>query len=378
MAASSVVPLSRPLRQAETPAPDAAAAVPGLRPRRLIGIIVVLGVMLLQFAADVVAGRETARILARMAFMSCELPLLMVALSTAFGWSLRRRMTAGKGILAGVGIATAFGCAFGLTYGLVAVRVPELRLHMPPSTDALIVTRFALFGVLNAQMYFGLWAIAVVYPFAVEGARIRDLEAQKLQSEAELTRLRSHLEPHFLLNTLNAIAGLVTEEPREARRILVSLGELLRDAVAEQSDILPLEEQIAWLRRYAQILEARHHGVLTFEWEIARECGRALMPRLLLQPLVENAVQHGALRREDGGGVVAIRAFYDEGGTLVCVVEDNGPGMGDADVRAGAFGLQAVRRRLALETPGATLRLDSSSQGTRATVKMPRDAGAQT
>ncbi|HEY1692731.1 MAG TPA: histidine kinase [Polyangiaceae bacterium] len=373
MAASSVASLSRPSERADAPAsgaPEKAASVPGLRPRRLLGVVVVLGVMLLQFAADVVAGRETARILARMVFMSCELPLLMVALSTAFEWSLRRRMTAGTGILAGVGIATAFGCIFGLAYGVFALRIPELRLHMPPSGDALIVTRFALFGVLNAQMYFGLWAIAVVYPFAVEGARIRDLEAQKLQSEAELTRLRSHLEPHFLLNTLNAIAGLVTEEPREARRLLVSLGELLRDAVAEQSDIQTLEDQVAWLRRYAQILEARHHGVLRFEWEIAREAAQAMLPRLLIQPLVENAVQHGALRRDDGAGVVAIRASFDAAGSLVCVVEDNGPGMGDADVRAGAFGLQAVRRRLALETPGSTLRLDSTAEGTRATVEL--------
>lgn len=331
--------------------------------------------MLLQFATEMVAGRETARIVAKMIFMSCELPLLMVALSAVFGISLRRRMTATQGILAGVGIATGFGCVFGLAYGLMALRVPDLRLHMPASGDALVVTRFALFGVLNAQMYFGLWAIAVVYPFAIEGARVRNLEAQKLRSEAELTRLRAHLEPHFLLNTLNAIAGLVTEEPREARRLLVSLGELLRDAVEEQSEMQPLEEQIAWLRRYAQILETRHRGMLRFEWDIAKGCEQSLLPRLLLQPLVENAVQHGALRRDDGAGVVAVRVTRDAGRTLACTIEDNGPGMGDADVRAGAFGLQAVRRRLALESPDASLRLESSPQGTRATVVLPDSHG---
>jgi signal transduction histidine kinase len=372
MAASSVASLPRTVPGAGTAPSPNVSTVPGLRPRRAIGVVVVLGVMILQFAADVAAGRETARILARMVFMSCELPLLMVALSTAFGWSLRRRMTAGMGILSGVSIATGFGCVFGLIYGLFALRVPELRLHMPASNDALIVTRFALFGVLNAQMYFGLWAIAVVYPFAIEGARVRDLESQKLRSEAELTRLRSHLEPHFLLNTLNAIAGLVTEEPREARRLLVSLGELLRDAVEQQSDMQPLDEQIAWLRRYAQILEARHRGALRFEWDVAKDCEQVMMPRLLLQPLVENAVQHGALQRDDGGGVVVVRVSCSEDETLVCVVDDNGPGMADTDVRAGAFGLQAVRRRIALEAPDASLRLESSPEGTRATVEIPR------
>ena len=356
-----------------TPGATVAVPVPGLRPRRALGVAVVVGVMLLQFAADVVAARETARILARMAFMSFELPLLMVTLSAVFGWSLRRRMTAGKGLLAGVGIATAFGSVFGLAYGFVALKVPELRLHMSPTgSDALVVVRSSLFGVLNAQMYYGLWAIAVVYPFAVEGARIRDLEAQQLRSEAEVARLRAHLEPHFLLNTLNAIAGLVTEEPREARRLIVCLGDLLRDAVQDPSDSQPLDRQMAWLRRYAQILEARHRGALSFEWDVARDCEAELMPRLLLQPLVENAVQHGALQRVEGGGKVTVRVSRKDDGTLVCVVEDNGPGIPDSDVRAGAFGLLAVRRRIELEAPDASLRLESSPQGTRSIVELPR------
>jgi signal transduction histidine kinase len=328
--------------------------------------------MVLQFAVDVVGGRETARILARLLFMSFELPLLMLALSTAFGWSLRRRMGAGKGMLAGVGIATAFGCVFGLLYGVVALRLPDLRLHMPPTnSDALVVARSSLFGILNAQMYFGLWALAVVYPFAVEGARVRDLEALELRSRAELARLRAHLEPHFILNTLNAIAGLVTEEPREARRLLVCLGDLLRDAVQATGEHEPLEKQMAWLRRYADILEARHRGSLRFVWEMSAECRTLTVPRLLLQPLVENAVKHGALNRADGAGQVTVRASRSLEGSLLCTVEDNGPGMPDADVRAGAFGLQAVRRRLELEVPGGSLRLESTSDGTRSVVEIP-------
>jgi LytS/YehU family sensor histidine kinase len=355
---------------------QAASSVEGQRSRRTIGVAVVAGIMLLQVAADVVAARETARVLAHVAFMACELPLLMLALSAAFGWSLRRRMSAGKGLLAGVGIATAFGCVFGLLYGVAALHVPELRLHMSPTgSNAVIVLRSSLFGVLNAQMYFGLWAVAVVYPFAVEGARVRDLEAQQLRSEAEVARLRAHLEPHFLLNTLNAIAGLVTDEPREARRLLVCLGDLLRDAVQDQDDLQPLHKQVAWLRRYAQILETRHRGALSFEWDVAKDCEAELLPRLLLQPLVENAVQHGALQRGDGAGQVLVRVSRNPEGTMVCLVEDNGPGMRDADVRAGAFGLQAVRRRLALEAPDASLRLESSAQGTRSIVEIARPAG---
>jgi LytS/YehU family sensor histidine kinase len=150
----------------------------------------------------------------------------------------------------------------------------------------------------------------------------------------------------------------------------VCLGDLLRDAVQETSELQRLDKQIAWLRRYAQILEARHHGVLCFRWDVAPEVQQAMLPRLLLQPLVENAVKHGALRRGDGAGEVVVSASLRDDGALVCVVEDNGPGMQDADVRAGAFGLQAVRRRLALESSRASLRFESSSQGTRSIVEI--------
>jgi signal transduction histidine kinase len=342
-----------------------APVLPGFGTRRTLGIIVVVGVMVLQLATDFVAGRESARLLARGAFLSLELPLLMIAFSWTFRWSVARRMSAARALLTGVGIATLFGCVFGLAYGAVATRVPQMRLHMP---NGVSFPRSALFGIMFAQLYYGIWALAFVYPSVVESARIRLLEAQQVRSDAELDRLRAHLEPHFLLNTLNAIAGLVTEDPREARRLLACLGDLLREAVQETSELQPLGKQIAWLRRYAEILEARYRGSLSFRWEVATDCESALLPRLLLQPLVENAVKHGALHRGDGAGEVIIRADTKADGTLVCVVEDNGPGMPDANVRKGAFGLQSVRRRLELEAPDASLRHESSPEGTRSIV----------
>jgi signal transduction histidine kinase len=378
MAASSAAHLARNLGNSHeagaTTASLTAVVAPAaaLRPRMAIGVVVVLGVMALQLASDAVSGKESARLVARLVYMACELPLLMAALSMAFGRSLQGRLSAVQGLGLGVAISTAFGCVFGLIYGEVALRVPELRLHYP---NGVSLVRTTLFGVLNAQMYFGLWSLAFAYPFAVDSARVRALEAARLRSEAELTRLRGHLEPHFLLNTLNAIAGLVTEEPREARRLLSCLGDLLREAVQETSALQPLHKQFAWLRRYGEILEARHRGALRMTWEISPECDAVLMPRLLLQPLVENAVKHGALRRGDREGRVAVRARAVEGGHLVCEVEDNGPGMPDADVRDGAFGLQSVRRRLALEAPGASLRLESSSQGTRWIVDIAQAPG---
>jgi signal transduction histidine kinase len=347
--------------------PTRSSGLPRVRGRRTIGLVVVVGVVVLQLATEIVAGRESARVVARLAFIALELPLLMPALSWAFDRSVERRMTAPQSLAAGAAIATGIGAVFGLLYGIVAMHVPALRLHFP---NGVSFARTGLFGVLNAQLYFGLWALAFVYPAAVEGARIRALEAQQMRSETELARLRAHLEPHFLLNTLNAIAGLVTEEPKEARRLLACLGDLLREAVQETSDLQRLDKQVGWLKRYAQILEARHRGALRFRWEIAPDCEGDLLPRLLLQPLVENAVKHGALRRGDRAGEVVVSAARRSDGALVCVVQDNGPGMADAQIRDGAFGLVAVRRRLELEAPRASLRLESSSEGLRSIVEL--------
>jgi LytS/YehU family sensor histidine kinase len=134
-----------------------------------------------------------------------------------------------------------------------------------------------------------------------------------------------------------------------------------------------LGDEVAWLRRYAEILESRHAGALSFRWEIEGGASQVLLPRLLLQPLVENAVKHGALRR-DGGGEVLIRAAVvgcGEGARLLCSVEDNGPGLCAQPSRTGAFGLRAVQRRIELRYPDAQLRLDSSPAGTRAVVDLP-------
>ena len=103
---------------------------------------------------------------------------------------------------------------------------------------------------------------------------------------------------------------------------------------------------------------------------------RALLPRLLLQPLVENAVKHGALMRA-GGGEITVRTELADGPKLICIVEDNGPGVPQRETRPGAFGLLSVRRRLALRySDTATLRLESSPAGTRSVVELPLEQGS--
>lgn len=319
------------------------------------------------------------RILLQLALWLLETPVQWAILSVAFDRATRRGVGSTRMILEGLLISAVVGACF--VVALVFAADSWLGVDTgsgPPVTVPVLVGVGVMVGLFNC----GIWAMAFVIPFTSEQSRLRALEADRLALEArqlrtaaEMASLRSRLEPHFLLNTLNTVAGLVTQEPREARRLLGCLGDLLRDSTREQDEMQPLTSEITWLRRYAEILTSRHGDVLLFEWEIEEATDALLVPRLLLQPLVENAVKHGALRR-NGGGRVTVKAFLKEDPKgseqkLVCVVTDNGPGMTDAEPRAGAFGLESVRQRLRLRAAGSRLELKSSDEGTQAIVELP-------
>jgi hypothetical protein len=341
------------------------------RNRRLIGVAVVLFVVLLQAATQYTSGHEGARIRGHLCFLALELPTIMIVLSFTYASLKRHQVSAGNSVWITLLVAGALGAGFGVLLYAVSQRFPSVMIR-PVSNFTL--ARGALYGFSFGQFHMGLWALAFAYPFAIDEAKVKDLEADQLRSAAELARLRAHLEPHFLLNTLNAIAGLVTEDPREARRLIGCLGDLLRDALHDDDELQTLHAQVSWLQRYAAILQARHAGSLAFEWDVAEDTRSVLLPRLLLQPLVENAVKHGALRHP-GGGKVALRVRW-AGDALECLVEDDGPGAPRGEARPGALGLRAVVRRVELKYPGATVRLETAATGTGACarVAIPRSA----
>src|SRR5216683_3244379 len=340
--------------------------------RRTLGLCVMTIVPLLQIATEYLGTDDRGRAISKLAVTIIGLPILIKGSSAGLRWAAGRR--SGPLVLLVGGMLSAGTLYAALLYAM-HLASPSLAV-LPPWGTAWTGSAVLRVGFAMGLTYFGLWALAFVFPFALDDARFRALEARQLRTAAELARLRSHLEPHFLLNTLNAIAGLVTEDPREARRLLGALGDLLRDSVSSDGEMQTLDEQIEWLRRYAHILEVRHAGDLAFHWEVGGGTRRALLPRPLLQPLVENAVKHGALRRA-GGGEITVRTEVGDGPKLICTIEDNGPGVPDRATRPGAFGLVSVRRRLALRySDAATLRLESSPAGTRSVVELPLEQGS--
>jgi signal transduction histidine kinase len=283
---------------------------------------------------------------------SAVMVLQAAALTIGHGWL--RKWNAGRIVM------LVAGALVSILFGALAA-----WLHVDRTLND---TRAFLLAISIGIGVGGLWALVYLLPAVIRGANLRSLAADGVRREAELAQLRSSLEPHFLLNTLHTIAALTVDEPLVARRLLAALGDLLRDALESSPEIRPLEVDLHWLRRYAEILEVRHSGRLRFEWAIAPQTAAVPLPKLLLQPLLENAVKHGVLCRDEGGLVILRTRFVER--ALQLVVEDNGPGM-PPGTREG-LGLRMVRERLSLAHPGASLRLESSSEGTRATLDIPR------
>jgi two-component system, LytTR family, sensor kinase len=185
-------------------------------------------------------------------------------------------------------------------------------------------------------------------------AALLALEKSNLESAlrlAELETLRMRLNPHFLFNCLQNISSLAGQDAKAASQMLVRLGDLLRVALrSDYKDEIPLSEEVALTRAYIAIEQVRYGHRLSVLFDIAPEAERMLVPNLLLQPLVENAIKHGIGGR-DKAGVIWVRGALDgndQSGEVVLTIRDNGAGLpvsNPAELRLGV-GLGATKERL--------------------------------
>jgi two-component system LytT family sensor kinase len=210
-------------------------------------------------------------------------------------------------------------------------------------------------------------------------ARASRLQAQSAElhaqlAEARLAMLRTQLNPHFLFNTLNAVSALVAKNPRGVRDMIALLSELLRYALKDSGEQeIPLHEELRLLRLYLEILEIRYQWQLETIVAVDPNAQSALVPNLILQPLVENAMKHG-IDPAGGHGTIEVRACRS-GDDLVLTVRDTGPGEHEV-ARApgeGGVGLRLTRERLA-ELYGSEHRLElepAPGRGTVARIVLP-------
>lgn len=155
---------------------------------------------------------------------------------------------------------------------------------------------------------------------------VQTAELQRELVEARLAALRMQLNPHFLFNTLHAVSALMHENTEAADRVISRLSELLRMSLDQtKPQEVPLSEEMAFLDRYLEIEQTRFAERLTVSKEIESEAEGAMVPYLILQPLVENAIRHGIEPREEPG-TVSIEARRHNG-RLELSVRDNGAGL---------------------------------------------------
>ncbi len=214
-------------------------------------------------------------------------------------------------------------------------------------------------------LYFTM--LGSIYAFTYfDEARAREIQASRLSAqlaEARLGALRMQLHPHFLFNSLNAVAVLVRDQnTRGAARVVELLGEMLRELLRpDRPHEVQLSEELRFVERYLEVAHVRFSDRLRVEWNIDAAARDALVPDLLLQPIVENAVRHGVARRADAGRIEISAHVRDA--VLELQVRDDGAGLHERSDTEGV-GLSNTRERLrTLYGDHASLALRTASGG---------------
>ena len=205
---------------------------------------------------------------------------------------------------------------------------------------------------------------------------MREQEISKLATEAQLTSLRSQINPHFLFNALTTIGYLIQTAPDKAFQTLMRLTKLLRSLLSSTEEFCPLGEEIKLIRAYLEIEQARFEERLEVEIDVAKDLEKIRVPSLILQPLVENAIKHG-ISKMARGGEIKISAHLEKDGndlSLVLSVTDTGAGMNITELparRKERVGLNNIEQRLR-SYYGKNASLDIKSvpgEGTQAEIK---------
>jgi len=206
------------------------------------------------------------------------------------------------------------------------------------------------YGLLSSLVLYGLILLVDHVLDSREQLARHQTETARLNeqlSKAQLSALRRQIEPHFLFNTLNAIAGLVRENRNDAAvNMIVRLSDFLRRVVEDSGrQQVPLGEELEFTQKYLDIQKARFAERLQFSVDVPQELLPAQVPSLILQPMVENAVKHGIARRVQGGAIriTASRA----NGTLTMRVYNDGPSLPVGwETSHSGIGILNVRTRL--------------------------------
>jgi two-component sensor histidine kinase len=204
-------------------------------------------------------------------------------------------------------------------------------------------------------------------------ALIQKLELERQLTQAQLKALQMQIEPHFLFNTLNAIMSLMVQgRNKEAIRTMTHLSDILRVTLQRKApEKVPFAEELRIVESYLAIQQVRFAGRLEVRIEATDEAMDGLVPCFLLQPLVENAIQHGIAPKRQGGSIET--SVKRVGDTLWMQVKDDGCGVDSPSTKGHGIGLQNIRERLAYFYPDSFefRTIAPASGGYEVTIQIP-------
>jgi LytS/YehU family sensor histidine kinase len=269
--------------------------------------------------------------------------------------------------------------AWGFSLVHIACTMAVLLLLWPTPPSVPWTTRVQRIYLTNIDWTMMTFAAIVGLSHAIEyyrESRARALKAAHLETrlaEARLKTLEAQLHPHFLFNTLHAISALIHSQPDAADRMISRLSDLLRITFAGTGAArVPLQEELEFLQKYLEIEQTRFQDRLTVRYDIDPDTLDAEVPRLILQPLVENAIKHGVAPKLEPG-TICIAARRD-GDRLHLEVRDDGVGLstaGRARLDSGV-GLSNTRARLeCLYGSAQTLEFSDAGQGLTVELRFP-------
>jgi LytS/YehU family sensor histidine kinase len=245
-----------------------------------------------------------------------------------------------------------------------------VRGELASTLDKEIVFYVMIAGAVSAYDYYRR------FKEKERAAAVLELEQARLQaslSEARLGALKMQLQPHFLFNAMHAISTLILRgDTKAANQMLQHLSSFLRMTLdSGDAPVVPLPVELEFLDAYLRIQRVRFGDRLQVAVEVAEDARDAIVPNLILQPLVENSIRHG-IGSDPGQGTITIRAQRTKGQVLLQVL-DNGPGLREEGTVAEGVGLSNIRARLEQLYPGAhrfTLERGAVG-GTVATIVIP-------
>ncbi len=218
--------------------------------------------------------------------------------------------------------------------------------------------------------------------------KIAEMEKQKEElRKAELRTLQSQINPHFLFNSLNTISFFCREKPEKARELLLALSSYFRSMLEDTDYMVTLDTELEHVKAYTMLEEARFEKRLSIEINADPGALESCVPNLILQPIVENAVHHGAMQRKKGVGKVIVNVKREERSTRIDVI-DNGPGMdyrivqslyGGEKVEHTGIGMVNVQQRLiSIYGKSYGLQIVTSEEGTDVRMNIPDSSSGNT